>query len=562
MSSAEIEPGIILSLLSTSIISKKQNTEKTKNEGSDGVTVRVHVDDGTKRKEEYYATDIVLKSRNYSELISSIQGQLSQKFPNIMNNDDSSGVQWKLVTYGEANDIGNDEDLQIEFMDNEETLHLLTIRVFVDDGTKTTKSECRFKDIRMKTLDYDQLMERIKLEFANDVPHILRNNYSPNLKWKPVSFKEASKQLQECSNDVDVMDTDGLQEEMFNSDDESDASSNGINKFLTKSIIYMYIYVYDCLHSSHNLIIIKVTITPTKLKIVSIDTTRIGISWSVEHFVLKKIESFVNRLNEKSSWKFCFVSFYFITKLHANTVYEITLRICIDKTVVKDLIPWTPPLRVTTLKTTQDLFQSISIPRQPLFAHVTKLIENNVYLEWEPAVFASSGNEKNAVQIVYGIREYYHNKGRIIAKAIDTHSAQLKLHPGSDYLVTVSAKNKATNEITKESPPVMFQVLSAEQAKTFGTQTMPSPPSFVCIFDDSTSPTTPMTWVCWRSPFQSLGEISYEVQIGSTWMPVSSAVKHLLTKKNSNSTLCVRTVCQWQSQNYRSKPTESFPMVW
>ncbi|ETO13317.1 hypothetical protein RFI_24059, partial [Reticulomyxa filosa] len=108
----------------------------------------------------------------------------------------------------------------------------LKIKVFVDEGKEEKKEKCTSKILEFSTRDpqqltYDELREKIISEFKPSIPGILDDNYSVNVKWKVVSFKDAAELLEDTSRDIDINDDDTLKQEFEDaeSDNESDQSN-------------------------------------------------------------------------------------------------------------------------------------------------------------------------------------------------------------------------------------------------------------------------------------------------------------------------------------------------
>ncbi|ETO29278.1 hypothetical protein RFI_07841 [Reticulomyxa filosa] len=95
------------------------------------------------------------------------------------------------------------------------------VRVFVDDGKRLKKSECEWKDIQLKQLDFEELRHKIKQEFRDTIPNIMDD--SLNLRWTLVRFRDAASLLEERGKAGEIHSTESLEEETQDSSDESDS---------------------------------------------------------------------------------------------------------------------------------------------------------------------------------------------------------------------------------------------------------------------------------------------------------------------------------------------------
>ncbi|ETO14819.1 hypothetical protein RFI_22550 [Reticulomyxa filosa] len=126
----------------------------------------------------------------------------------------------------------------------------LMIEIHVDDGSCTTKFDCHYEMIHftnlnvgsLKEVTYKDVVNQIKVQFGTKFPGIMDDNYTMNVKWKLVSFKEAHAMLANESKDVQISDDSTLQEEFLDesdsetSSDENESTPKIIKKFLVRKI--------------------------------------------------------------------------------------------------------------------------------------------------------------------------------------------------------------------------------------------------------------------------------------------------------------------------------------
>ncbi|ETO13715.1 hypothetical protein RFI_23649, partial [Reticulomyxa filosa] len=114
------------------------------------------------------------------------------------------------------------------------------IRVYVDDGEGSIlrKEDCLYKDIIYDVredgtgrgkITFTQFKHKIKREFGQEIPDILKDDPLANITWKVLSYKDACSELEDHSRDVEITSDENLNDEFDDNSDSDDSESEGQN---------------------------------------------------------------------------------------------------------------------------------------------------------------------------------------------------------------------------------------------------------------------------------------------------------------------------------------------